>query len=425
MSTDAVEVWLSDATLGPDAMLGTLHRGMASAPARFVYHQAWLDSMAGPKPFALSHDLPLARGSLFARDGSLHDVFRDMTPDRWGQVLMDQREAVAAREQQRAKKQLRPFDYLLGLSDVTRMGALRLRDPASGEYIDDSHQAVPPVTRLREIQHVAEEIQKADADDNPAINRWLRLLVQPGSAMCGARPKAVFVEDDGSMWLAKFPSSKDKRDWGRWEFLAHQLAINAGIEMPRAKLFNLSEHGHTYAVERFDRAQGSRRMFCSAMTLLSKSDGDEPSFYWEIADAIARHGDKDHRAHDLAQLYRRIYFSILIANRDDHLRNHGFLRTENGWRLSPAFDINPNPDKDAHELYLGIDADLTPSSALLRDVSEYYFVDYKSKARRAAAAEKVEAEVRGALAGWQTVANGLGIARAQMQDLEAIINLAR
>lgn len=425
MNIDAVEVWLSDATLGPDALLGTLHRGKAAAPARFVYSQAWLESKAGAPPFALSHDLPLAKGSLFARDGVLHDVFLDMTPDRWGQVLMDQREAQAAREEKRTKAQLRQFDYLLGVADATRMGALRLRDPGSGEFVDDSQQAAPPVTRLREIQHVAEEIQKAGADSNPAIKEWLRLLVQPGSAMGGARPKAVFVEDDGSMWLAKFPSPKDKRDWGRWEFLAYQLAIKAGIEMPRAKLLDLSEHGHTYVVERFDRTQGSRRMYCSAMTLLSKSDGDEPSYYWEIADAIATHGDKLHRADDLAQLYRRIYFSILIANRDDHLRNHGFLRTANGWRLSPAFDINPNPDKDAHELYLGIDADPSASSDLLRGVSEYYFVDHKTKAKRAAAAEKVEAEVREALSQWQAVAKGLGIPRAEMQDLEAIIDLKR
>ena len=241
--------------------------------------------------------------------------------------------------------------------------------------------------------------------------------------MGGARPKAVFAEDDGSMWLAKFPSPKDTRDWGRWEFLAYELAIKAGIEMPRAKLLALSDLGHTFVVERFDRVHGSRRMYCSAMTLLSKADGDEPSYYWEIADAIARHGDKNHRADDLSQLYRRAYFSILIANRDDHLRNHGFLRTANGWRLSPAFDINPNPDKDAHELYLGIDADPSASSALLGNVSEYYFVDHKTKAKRAAAAEKIEAQVRDALAGWQAVAKGLGIPRAEMQDLEATIDL--
>ena len=426
MTLETVEVWLADATLGPESRVGTLHRGKGTAPSRFVYDPAWINLFdAGGIPFALDNELPLASGDHYPAQGTLHRVFLDMVPDRWGQVLMDQREAMDAREEKRAKKQLREFDYLLGVADSTRMGALRLRDPATGMFIDASVQTAPPVTRLREIQHIAEEVQKKGAADHPEIKEWLRLLVQPGSALGGARPKAVFLENDGSMWLAKFPSPKDKRDWGRWEYLAHHLAIKAGIEMPPAQLLDLSEYGHTFVVQRFDRPQDTRRMYCSAMTLLSKNDGADVSYYWEIADAISRCGDLAHRADDLAQLYRRIYFSLLIANRDDHLRNHGFLRTEKGWKLSPAFDINPNPDKDFHSLMLGDDEDPNPSSALLRPLAAYYFPTHKTKSALSTVVAEVEQQVREAVSQWKPVAERLGMARSEIQDLETVIDIAR
>lgn len=426
MTLDAVEVWLADATLGPETRVGTLYRGKPGAPSRFFYEAAWIDLPdTGSIPFALDHELLLRSGNYYPAQGALHRVFLDMIPDRWGQVLMDQREAVQAREEKRLKKQLRDFDYLLGVADSTRMGALRLRDPNTGMFIDASVQTAPPVTRLREIQHIAEQIQKKNADQHPEIKEWLRLLVQPGSALGGARPKAVFLEEDGSMWLAKFPSPKDKHDWGRWEYLAYELAIEAGIEMPKAQLLNLSEHGHTFVVQRFDRSEGTRRMYCSAMTLLSKTDGGEPSYYWEIADAIGRYSDLQYRAEDLAQLYRRIYFSILIGNRDDHLRNHGFLRTAKGWKLSPAFDLNPNPDKDSHALYLGDDTDPTPSSALLRPLAAHYFPTYKTKSALNEIVDRVECEVREAVSQWKAIAQRMGIARSELQDLETVIDTAR
>ena len=260
---------------------------------------------------------------------------------------------------------------------------------------------------------VVANLERPDAESQSEYPEWLRQLIVPGTSLGGARPKASYLAEDGSLWLAKFPASEDRRDVGLWEFLAHRLAIRSGVDRPPAARFRFSDRGHTFAAQRFDRQGSSRRLYASAMTLLQHADGDAGS-YLEIAEAIEQVGVPREIRTDLAQLYRRILFSILVGNRDDHFRNHGFLRAPGGWRLSPAFDINPNPDKDEHSLC--IDAtDPRPLSQSLVATREYYRLN-------ASQAAMIEGEVRKAVAGWRQEASALGVGAGEISVLQGVVD---
>jgi serine/threonine-protein kinase HipA len=217
------------------------------------------------------------------------------------------------------------------------------------------------------------------------------------------------------LWIAKFPGRQDRFDVAAWEFLAHELAARARISVPPARLLKLGSEHHTFAVSRFDREGERRRLYASATTMLVRNDGD-PASYLDIAQALQDHGDPETIASDLAELYRRAIFNVLVGNRDDHLRNHGFLRNAGGWSLAPAFDVNPNPDKDEHALALDGSSAL-PSVAALRRTGELYRLSNR-------AASKIEREVRKAFDGWRTLAGSIGIPRREIQRLEAIIDPA-
>jgi serine/threonine-protein kinase HipA len=340
-----VEVWLDDDTLGAPAQVATLTRDTSKTgdTVRFEYAPAWLEQTDPFPGFALDHELPLARGAMYAHAGAdqLSGSFQDCSPDRWGKLLMERREAIEAREQQRPLRTLRSWDFLLGVNDESRMGALRLRDPGSGEYVDCRALSAPPITALRELEAAAERVER---DGDAPVDPWIRQLIAPGASLGGARPKASFRDTDGSLWLAKFPATDDRRDVGHWEYLVWQLSQDAGIDMPPARALKLSGRGHTFAVRRFDRMGASRRLYSSAMTRLARQDSDGAS-YLDLVEVIEHEGTSTRIDDQLAQLFRRVLFNILVGNRDDHLRNHGFLREGNGWVLSPAFDVNPNPDK--------------------------------------------------------------------------------
>lgn len=413
-----LDVWLHDSTLGDDVLVGSLARaaGRGQEVIRFSYSPAWLAS-SNKRAFQIDPELPLTPGAHFPSGGrSLPGIFRDTAPDRWGRVLMERREAMEARQEARAPRRLTEWDFLCGVSDQSRMGALRLWDAQRQVPVDDRDLSAPPATRLRELEAIVRELEADDAEDKPEYEQWLRQLVMPGSGLGGARPKASFVDDAGSLWLAKFPANDDRHDVGGWELLAHDLAGRAGIDVPEAQQLRFANPHHTFCVKRFDRMDGSRRLYCSAMTLLQRNDGDAGS-YLEIAQALQDHGDKDRITPDLAQLYRRVAFSIVIGNRDDHFRNHGFLRAATGWSLAPAFDINPNPDKADHALAVD-EADASPSMATLRATAPYYQL-------RESQAAAIESEVRNAVVGWQARAKALGLPQREISLMDQVIDAGR
>jgi serine/threonine-protein kinase HipA len=230
--------------------------------------------------------------------------------------------------------------------------------------------------------------------------------VAPGASLGGARPKASFTETNGTLWIAKFPACDDTRDVGAWEALAQQLAARAGIKVPAFELRRFSGEYHTLCVQRFDRSGLRRRFYASAMALLRKDQSDGTS-YLELAEFLHARGAKDHIASDLEQLFRRVAFNVAIGNRDDHLRNHGFLLTPTGWRLAPAFDMNPNTDRADHVLNID-ESDNRPSLATVIETSEWYV---ESKDRGLAIVREVLHETRR----WRQAAHALNVTRADIE----------
>ncbi|MGH8154443.1 MAG: type II toxin-antitoxin system HipA family toxin [Rhodanobacteraceae bacterium] len=414
---NVVEVWLDDDTLGPATLVGRLTRstGKAGEAVRFEYADGWLKDAGPTAAFALDHELMLAGGAHYALAGAdkLSGIFLDCSPDRWGKMLMERREAIEAREQNRKARNLRDWDFLLGVNDESRMGALRLKDADSGQFMDSRDLSAPPITELRTLEAAAD---KVESGDDKQLAKWIRQLIAPGASLGGARPKASFRDTDGSLWLAKFPSRDDRRDMGLWEFLAYQLSIDAGIDMPPARVLNLSTRGCTFAVKRFDRTPTSRRLYASAMTQLAMTESEGAS-YLDIVQAIENMGSSTSIERQLAQLFRRVLFNILIGNRDDQLRNHGFLREHNGWTLSPAFDVNPNPDKDEHVLTID-GGDASPHSQLLTDTMDFYRLKGKD-------ANAIERQVRGAVRGWDKKAKACGLHKDETELMRNVIDAER
>jgi serine/threonine-protein kinase HipA len=416
MTAQQAVVVLDDVRLDTPVEVGLLSHDRAGGGevVRFSYSQAWLDAAHS---FPLDPELALYPGAQFPGGARrLFGIFRDSTPDRWGRVLMERREALEATAGKRKPRRLDEWEFLLGVSDATRMGALRLRETGGDRrFLDHRVLGVPPAARLRELEAIARALDEPGGEDRAEYAAWLQQLVAPGSSLGGGRPKATFTENDGTLWIAKFPGRQDRFDVGTWEFLAHQLAVRARITVPPARQMKLGSDHHTFAVRRFDREGHRRRLYASATTLLMRDDGDAAS-YLDIAQAIQDNGDPATIVSDLAELYRRVIFNVLVGNRDDHLRNHGFLRGPGGWRLSPAFDVNPNPDHDQHALALD-ESSAMPSVDAVRRTRDLYRLS-------PTAASRIEKQVRKAFEGWQALADSIGIHRREIQRLEAIIDPA-
>lgn len=365
---NTLEVWLDD-DQGPARQVGTLAHDRGQI--RFHYERDWLQD---PRAFALDPDLSLDEHPFFPKpELGNFGIFLDSSPDRWGQTLMKRREALQAKDEQRSPRTLYAWDFLIGVQDLTRQGALRFRRPGTEAFLGDEKMAAPPVTTLRELAAVAYQLSNRRIDDLDALRKWLAVLVAPGASLGGARPKVNFTEADGSLWIGKFPSRDDDRDIGAWEYVVHRLAQKARIDVPPAKLIKLNNDFHTFCVQRFDRANGSRRFYASAMTLLRKTQSEGTS-YLELAQFIRAQGDAEHADADLEQLFRRVAFNVAVANRDDHLRNHGFVLGKTGWRLAPAFDVNPNIDKAEHVLNID-DVDNRPSLETVLSTAAFYGLD--------------------------------------------------
>jgi serine/threonine-protein kinase HipA len=362
---NTLEVWLND-DLGPACQVGTLAHDRGQI--RFHYERDWLKD---PRAFALDPDLSLDEHPFFPKpELGNFGIFLDSSPDRWGQTLMKRREALQAKDEKRSPRTLYAWDFLIGVQDQTRQGALRFRRPDTEAFLGDEKMAAPPVTTLRELEAVAYQLSNRRIDDLDALRKWLAVLVAPGASLGGARPKANFTEADGSLWIGKFPSRDDDRDIGAWEYVVHQLAQEAGINVPPARLIKLNNDFHTFCVQRFDRVNGARRFYASAMTLLRKTQSEGTS-YLELAQFIRAQGDAKHADADLEQLFRRVAFNVAVGNRDDHLRNHGFVLGKTGWRLAPAFDVNPNIDKAEHVLNID-DVDNRPSLQTVLSTAAFY-----------------------------------------------------
>ena len=413
----ALDVWIDDDTLGGRALVGRLERSRARTghAISFEYDGAWLAGSGPVAPFALDPDLPLFSGRVHAPGSAarLTGAFQDCSPDRWGRVLMERREAIRARAEGRRPETLRDWDFLVGVNDHARMGALRLRVPGTDVHVDDGPLSAPPMTELRTLEEYARRLEEDEDANLDEQQRWLAQLIAPGTSLGGARPKATFAEPDGALWIAKFPSTEDRHDVGSWEMIVHQLAARAGIEVPEAKLLELSERGGTFCAARFDRAGGSRRAFASAMTLLGARDGATHT-YLDLAELIEHVGTSGTVVANLEQLYRRMVFNVLIGNRDDHLRNHGFLRDGNGWILSPAFDVNPNPYTDAHALGVMYE-DPMPAGAQLPELHDFFQMSHDQ-------ALDILGYVRDVVRGWEGVARDCGVARAGIQGMAAVID---
>ena len=313
----------------PVGKLWTRTRG-ARETASFEYDPSWLSRRDA---FGLDPVLPPTRGS-FHTDRPLFNAFTDPAPDRWGETLLRRNERRRARVEDRPPRTLRAIDFLTLVDDEARLGALRFQDPRSGGFLTSTDKPVPPVVDLPRLLAAASRIM-----DDEETDEDLQLLLAPGTSLGGARPKASVRGEDGHLLIAKFPRRDD--DWPviRWEAAVMALAEAAGVEVSPWRL-QLVLKRPVLMARRFDRRQGRRVPFLSALTALDASDHEMRS-YLEIAEFLRREGAKVNE--DLRQLWRRIVFNMLISNTDDHLRNHGFLRGHNGWRLAPAYDLNPVP----------------------------------------------------------------------------------
>ena len=401
---DALEVWL-DCDLGPPCLVGTLAHDRGQI--RFHYERAWLGD---PRAFALDPDLTLDDAPFFPKpELGNFGIFLDSSPDRWGQTLMKRREALLAKDERRTPRTLYAWDFLIGVQDFTRQGALRFRFAGTQEFLGNDKMAAPPITTLRELEAVAYQLSSRRIDDLDALRKWLTVLVAPGASLGGARPKANFTETDGSLWIGKFPARDDDRDIGAWEHLAHAMAGKAGIDVPPAKPVQLNNDFRTFCVKRFERANGARRFYASAMTLLRKEHSEGTS-YLELAQFLRTNGDGAHVAQDLEQLFRRVAFNVAVGNRDDHLRNHGFVLAATGWRLAPAFDVNPNIDKAEHVLNID-DSDNRPSLKTVLSTAAFYGLTPER-------AGQVIEEVACAVDGWQDAARKAGIAGGDVELTE-------
>ena len=389
--------------------LGKLYVDQArgSEQYAFEYDEAWLT--AGRFVFVLDPDLSLYKGRQYPIDKNTFGIFSDSAPDRWGRLLMQRREKLVADKEGRKPKKLLDSDYLLGVYDETRMGAIRFCTEDGGPFLSaDREMAAPPWARLRDLEEASRQFEK---DEGGVEDKWLRQLIGPGSSLGGARPKATVQAVDGSLWIAKFPSKHDDNNIGAWEKVVHDLARMCGLNVPESRLDTFSKLGSTFLVKRFDR-DGSRRIhFASAMTMLGKTDGASSSdgtSYLELVSFLRANGASPKT--DLVELFRRVVFNMAVSNTDDHLRNHGFILTRTGWRLSPLFDVNPIPYGE----YLSLNVSEEDSSInfdLAIDTAEYYGIS-DNEAKKIT--EEISATVRD---NWERVAVSYKLSRDSIERM--------
>lgn len=362
----------------------------------FRFDDNWLKFHAGIK---LSEDINNYPGLQYTQPGNdIFGCFSDALPDRWGRTLLKRREQIQASEEKRAVRNLSSFDYLMGIDDFSRMGGFRLKRELDGDFINVSPSLkIPPLTELRQLVLASQEVEKSEENDVLPEKKWIAQLIQPGTSLGGARPKAGVLDDSGNLCIAKFPSRKDDYDTGLWEHFSHLLARKAGINAAQTKVLGGLGKYHTLLSKRFDRTdEGKRIHFASSMSLLGLRDGDNAQGgygYLNIVDFILQSCCDVEK--NLQELYRRVAFNICIGNSDDHFRNHGFLLTPRGWTLSPAYDMNPTLN-EYQSLLINESSNKADIRTLLESCESYMI--------KKEVAENIIRQVQAAVAGWENLA---------------------
>lgn len=362
----------------------------------FRFDDNWLKFHAGIK---LSEDINNYPGLQYTQPGNdIFGCFSDALPDRWGRTLLKRREQIQASEEKRAVRNLSSFDYLMGIDDFSRMGGFRLKRELDGDFINVSPSLkIPPLTELRQLVLASQEVEKSEENDVLPEKKWIAQLIQPGTSLGGARPKAGVLDDSGNLCIAKFPSRKDDYDTGLWEHFSHLLARKAGIYAAQTKVLSGLGKYHTLLSKRFDRTdEGKRIHFASSMSLIGLRDGDNAQGgygYLNIVDFILQSCCDVEK--NLQELYRRVAFNICIGNSDDHFRNHGFLLTPRGWTLSPAYDMNPTLN-EYQSLLINESSNKADIRTLLESCESYMI--------KKEVAENIIRQVQAAVAGWENLA---------------------
>lgn len=366
----------------------------------FSYDKEWL---ANYGDVFLSEDLQNYPGLQYTRPGrDIFACFSDALPDRWGRTLLNRREQIAATDEKRAVRRLTSFDYLMGIDDASRMGGFRFTKTPSGKFINcEASLRVPPLANIRELLHAAHQIEASEEKHLLPSKKWLTQLLHPGTSLGGARPKASVIDEIGRLTVAKFPSRKDDYDVALWEHFCHIMGRKAGLNVAETRTIPGENH-HILLSKRFDRTDDGKRIhFASALTLLGLTDGDNAYSghgYSDIVDFIILHGCDVEQ--NLEELFRRVTFYIIVGNSDDHFRNHGFLLTRKGWKLSPAYDINPTLS-DNQSLLINRSTSESDLNILLKSAEEYMIPTEK--------AHHIINEVKTAMKSWRAEARKLGL----------------
>ena len=367
----------------------------------FEYSREWLKKHGG---ILLSGDLLNVPSLQHPRgNDSVFGFVKDSFPDRWGRLLLDRRERLIVQSEGRPKRMLTNYDYLIGIEDFTRMGGIRYKSEDSEEYINASEKyLVPPIESLRALCDACHEIELAEERNELPDQRWLDQLIDPGTSLGGARPKANVIDTDGKLYVAKFPSKKDLENTELIEHFSHRLAATAGISVAKTRTIKISKDRDLLLSERFDRSsEGKRIHFASAMSLLGLDDGAGSSTgngYLDIVDFILQ--GCVNAGKNLRELYRRVAFNVMFGNTDDHFRNHGFLLTSKGWTLSPAYDINPG-EKSYQCLLIDQYTEESDIKALLSACNNYMLEEQE--------ASGIIEEVRTAIKDWRKTATALQV----------------
>ena len=367
----------------------------------FEYSGQWLRQYGG---IFLSGDLMNIPSPQHPRgEDGVFGFVKDSFPDRWGRLLLDRRERLMAQNEGRPIRTLTDYDYLVGIEDYTRMGGLRYKNEGSDDFINAGDRyLVPPFESLGALCNACHEIELAEQRNELPERRWLEQLVDPGTSLGGARPKANVIDSDGRLYVAKFPSKNDLENTELIEHFSHRIAASAGINVADTRIIRISKDRDLMLSKRFDRTPDGKRIhFASAMSLLGLDDGagcGTGNGYLDIVEFVIR--ACVNAAQNLRELYRRVAFNVMFGNTDDHYRNHGFLLTPKGWTLSPAYDINPG-NKTHQCLLIDQYSEKSDIGALLSACNSYMLDD-------AEAAEIID-EVRSSVKDWRRIAAELQI----------------
>ncbi|MGM9814945.1 MAG: type II toxin-antitoxin system HipA family toxin [Candidatus Aphodosoma sp.] len=371
----------------------------------FEFSKDWLKNYGS---IQLSDDINNYTGIQYCQQNNeIFGCFADSLPDRWGRTLILRREQILAMEEKRPVRRLTEFDFLTGIDDYTRIGGFRYKIDPTGEFINTSNKLqIPPKTEIKELVRASNEIELSEEKNTLPQKKWLFQLIQPGTSLGGARPKATIIDENKHLYIAKFPSRNDLYDVGLWEHLSHLLAKESGLNCSESKVIKAGNKYHTLLSKRFDRTADNKRIhYASAMTMLGLKDGcnaNTGNGYLDIVNYIIK--NCCNVDYNLKELYRRVAFNISIGNSDDHFRNHGFLLTPQGWTLSPAFDINPSLSKEQSLL---INSYTSKSDLnILLDSCEEYMLNHNT-------AKQIIEEVLKGISKWKLLANKINIPQSE------------